>query len=68
MRGSFEGFVAVVDKDKSAILARLVDNAEIFLPLLPWIKSFEKVKFLKPDYTELTVVSFANAEPPAGKN
>ncbi|OQV25422.1 Dipeptidyl peptidase 3 [Hypsibius exemplaris] len=68
MRGSFEGWVAVVDKAKTAILTSLVNNAEKFLPLLPWPREFEKDKFLKPDFTDLTVITFGNGGPPAAIN
>ena len=65
-RGSFQGFVAIVDKEKTARLTRLVENAEFFLPCLPWPRDFEKDAFLKPDFTDLTVVTFANGQVPAG--
>ncbi|OQV25420.1 Dipeptidyl peptidase 3 [Hypsibius exemplaris] len=68
MRGSFEGVVAIVDKAKTAVLTRLVDHAEEFLRLLPWPREFEKDKFLKPDYTDLTVISYANGWPPSAIN
>ncbi|GAV02056.1 hypothetical protein RvY_12669 [Ramazzottius varieornatus] len=68
MRASFEGFVAVVDKEKTARLTRLVSQAEDFLPLLPWPPSFEKDKFTKPDFTDLTVISFVNGGVPSGIN
>ena len=66
MRGSFEGFVAVVDQQRTTVLTRLVDNAETLLPLLPWPREFEKDKFSKPDFTDLTVVAYANGAPPEG--
>ncbi|XP_055335270.1 dipeptidyl peptidase 3-like [Paramacrobiotus metropolitanus] len=67
-RGEFEGFVAVVDKAKSARLVKLVDAAESIISKLPWPKEYEKDQYLRPDYSELTVVSFASSGVPIGIN
>ncbi|KAF2072217.1 hypothetical protein CYY_006462 [Polysphondylium violaceum] len=71
VRGEFEGFVAIVNKELTAKLGKLIDNAETFIAQLPWnktTKAFEREKFIRPDFTSLEVLTFASTGVPLGIN
>lgn len=68
IRAYFEGWVAIVDKEKSKKFQRLVENSELVIPLLPWPKYMEKDKFLAPDFTTLDIIGFATNSCPLGIN
>lgn len=68
IRSEFEGFVAVVDKEKSKKLQYLVEHAQTFLDMLPWGPEFEKDTFNPPEFTALDVITFSSSGIPAGIN
>jgi dipeptidyl-peptidase-3 len=68
IRAYYEGFVAIVDKDRSKKFGDLVTASEELIPKLPWPKEMEKEKFMAPDFTALEVICFACKSCPAGIN
>lgn len=68
VRGEWEGFIALVNLERTRAFGKLVDNAEAMIPKLPWGNDFEKDTFLSPDFTSLEVLSFQSSGIPAGIN
>lgn len=66
VRGEWEGFVAVVNRETSKKFSALVEAAPSLLPKLPWGSAFEKDEFQRPDFTSLEVVAFGSSGIPAG--
>jgi len=68
VRATYEGFVALTDKEKSRKFNTLVENSETLISALPWDKDFEKNVFTSPDFTALDVVCFSSNGCPIGIN
>ena len=68
IRGEWEGFVAMVNKERTLAFQKLVDAAPAMIPKLPWSRDFETDRFTPPDFTSLEVLSFASSGIPAGIN
>ena len=68
IRGEWEGFVAMVNQERTKAFGKLVEGSPQYIPRLPWSKDFEKDEFLAPDFTSLEVLTFLGSGIPAGIN
>ena len=68
VRSEWEGFAAMVNKERTKAFGKLVLSAGEMVPKLPWSHDFEKDKFTPPDFTSLEILSFASTGIPAGIN
>lgn len=68
IRGEWEGFAAMINKERTKAFGKLVESAPDNITKLPWPTAFEKDKFLAPDFTSLEVLTFAGSGIPAGIN
>ncbi|KAK8810767.1 hypothetical protein WA158_007342 [Blastocystis sp. Blastoise] len=68
VRGEYEGFVAIQNKEMTLTLQHLVEQAPVILPLLPWGKEYERDKFSKPDFTSIDILTYACGGLPSGIN
>ena len=67
-RATWEGFVAIVNKERSKKLANLVSKNKEIITLLPRDKQLETDNFIAPDFTSLDVVTFGGDKMPQGIN
>ncbi|GKT34768.1 Dipeptidyl peptidase 3 [Aduncisulcus paluster] len=68
LRAEMEGFVALVNVERTETYTSLVSKADIILPLLPWDSLFECKSFTAPAYTALEVLSFSTTGLPLAIN
>jgi len=67
-RALWDGWVAIVDKDRSKKFATLVNGSAPIVAQLPWSKDLEKDAFISPDFTSLDIVMFSGDSQPKGIN
>jgi dipeptidyl-peptidase-3 len=68
VRGQYQGFVAVTDRDKTRKFCQLADNAEIVFNNLPWNYDFEKMPLTNLCFSALSLISFCSTNCPIGLN
>ena len=68
MRAVWNGWVAIVDKNKSEKFNTLANNPDPVMAHIPWNSLLEREKFNSPDFTSLSVVTYAGDLEPEGIN
>ena len=68
MRAVWDGWVAMVDKNRSAKFQTLVSHSKDVLGNMPWSKDLEKDEFHPPDFTSLNILMFGGDRLPKGIN
>jgi len=58
-RGEFIGLVTIQNKEQTALLNNLVNNAQELLKKLDWPKEYVREALMKPDFTSLEVLTSA---------
>ncbi|KAL9078491.1 MAG: hypothetical protein Q9157_002579 [Trypethelium eluteriae] len=68
-RAEFEGLVAILDKEETKALTRLVEHGDTFIRRLPWANGsenngkgpFEKALFQPPDFTSIHALAYCSS-------
>jgi dipeptidyl-peptidase-3 len=68
IRGEFEAFVGILNKETGDHYESLVAGAKDFVACLPWPKEFEKDTFLWPEFAELEVLAYGGSGVYVGVN
>ncbi|KAH3887281.1 dipeptidyl peptidase 3-like [Dreissena polymorpha] len=68
VRGEFEAFVGIVNKERSAMYEELVDNTVRLLKNLPWPPEYEMDQFLIPETMSIDVLTYGASIISEGSN
>lgn len=61
MRGEFEAFVGIPNRQTNALFKSLVDGAKDFVSRLPWPREYEKDEFLWPEFAEIVILAYGGS-------
>jgi dipeptidyl-peptidase-3 len=68
IRGQYQGFVAITDRDKTRKFCQLAENAEMVFNNLPWSYEFERMPLTNLSFSALSLISFCSTNCPIGMN